>query len=55
MQTEKVDIDEDNESIGTIIEKIKERDNEFIATNFHYDSDDAYSSSKEDDDSDDEM
>ena len=50
MQTEKVDIDEDNESIKTIIEKMEERD-EFIATNFDYYSDDAYSSSNEDDDS----
>ena len=54
-QTEKVDIDEDNESIETIIEKMEERDDEFVATNFDYDSDDAYSSSNEDDDSDDEM
>ena len=53
-QTEKVDIDEDNESIETIIEKMEERDDEFIATNFDYDSDD-FSSSNEDDDSDDEM
>ena len=55
MQTEKVDIDEDNESIEAIIEKMEERDDEFIATNFDYDFDDAYSSSNEDDDSDDEM
>ena len=54
-QTEKVDIDEDNESIETIIEKMEERDDEFIATNFDYDSDDACSSSNENDDSDDEM
>ena len=39
----KVDIDEDNESIETIIEKMEESDDEFIATNFDYDSDDAYS------------
>ena len=54
-QTEKVDIDEDNESIETIIEKMEERDDEFIATNFDSDSDDAYSSSNEDDDNDDEI
>ena len=52
---ELIDIDEDNESIETIIEKMEERDDEFIATNFDYDSDDAYSGSNEDDDSDDEM
>ena len=34
---------------------MKECDDEFIATNFDYDSDDAYSSSNEDDDSDDKM
>ena len=54
-QTEKVGTDEDNESIETIIEKMEERDDEFIATNFDYDSDDAYCSSNEDDDSVDEM
>ena len=42
-------------SIEAIIEKMEECENEFIATNFDYDSDDAYSSSNEDDDSDDEM
>ena len=31
--TQKVDIDEDNESIEIIIEKMEERDDEFIATN----------------------
>ena len=56
MQTEKVDIDEDNESIKTIIEKMEERDDEFIATNFdYYYSDDACSSINEDDDSYDEI
>ena len=42
-------------SIEAIIEKMEECENKFIATNFDYDSDDAYSSSNEDDDSDDEM
>ena len=54
-QTEKVDTDEDNESIETIIEKMEECNDEHIATNFDYDSEDAYSSSDEDDDSDDEI
>ena len=50
-----IDIDEGNESIETIIEKMEERKDEFIPTNFDYNSDGTYSSSNEDDDSDDEM
>ena len=43
MRTGKINIDEDNEDIVKIVEKMTEQDNKFIAANFDSDSDNAYS------------
>lgn len=44
MRTGKINIDEDNEDIVKIVEKMTEQGNKFIAANFDSDSDNAYSS-----------